>query len=217
MSSRWEVPVPGAQIERWGNAFTRGFGRLVLGLWGWKIENQPPNKAKWVGVVAPHTSNVDFFVGMAAILAMGLRAHWMAKHTLFRPRPVKWLLEALGGIPVDREQPIGVVEQVVAMFDEREHLVLGVTPEGTRKRVENWKTGFHRIARTAGVPIQLVSFDYGRKALTFGLLIEPSEDLECDMRLIRDYFSTVTAKRPERFALPPVPVGKTLSQEQPSR
>ena len=195
------IPEPGDQIERWGNALTSWFGRTVLRMWGWRIEPGPPNLPKFVAVVAPHTSNLDFFVGMAAILAMRMRAYWMAKHTLFRPAFLGCLLESLGGIPIDRTASRGVVEQMAQRLRESDRLVLGVTPEATRKRNAHWKTGFHHIAKSAGVPIVLVSFDYREKCLGFGAILHP-DDLAADMQEIRAFFRPITARRPGHFALP---------------
>lgn len=202
MKAEGTVPEPGDQVERWGNALSAGLGRMVLRWWGWTIHPGPPNLSKYVAVVAPHTSNMDFFVGMAAILAMRMRAYWVAKHTLFRPAPWGRFLKSLGGLPVNRSAPQGIVEQIVGLFERRDRLVLGVTPEGTRKRNAHWKTGFHRIARAAQVPIVLVSFDYATKTLAFGRLLHPSDDVEKDMAMIREFFRGVTPRHPHLFALP---------------
>lgn len=201
MKQRASIPEPGDQLERWGNRLSSWFGRTILHLWGWRIDPGPPNLPKFIGVVAPHTSNADFFVGMAAILAMRMRAHWMAKHTLFRPAPFGRFLEWLGGIPIDRTASRGVVEQMAQRFREAERLVVGVTPEATRKRNARWKTGFHHIAKGAGVPVVLVAFDYDQKRIFFGPVLQP-DDLAADMQVISDFFRDVAPCRPENFALP---------------
>ncbi len=217
MKQRASIPEPGDQLERWGNSLSSWFGRTILHWWGWRIEPGPPNLSKFVAVVAPHTSNVDFFVGMAAILAMRMRAHWMAKHTLFRPAFFGRFLESLGGIPIDRTASSGVVEQMSQRFREAERLVVGVTPEATRKRNPRWKTGFHHIAKGAGVPVVLVAFDYREKRLAFGPVMQP-DDLAADMQCISDFFRDVTPKRAENFALPDLEgQGRDVATEAPSQ
>ena len=194
-----EMPQLGDQVPPWGYGWTRAMGRWVLKVWGWRIVGNFPNRSKFVAVVAPHTSNVDFFVGLAVIVGMGLRASWMAKHTLFYP-PMGWLMKSLGGIPINRTAQHGVVEQMVEAFEQRDHLILGVTPEGTRSRVEEWKTGFHRIARAAGLPVLLVYFDYPTKRFGFGPLMETTEALDDDMRRIREFYAGFQGRRPENMS-----------------
>lgn len=154
--------------------------------------------AKAVIIVAPHTSNWDFFVGLAVDLALDLKASFLGKHSLF-VWPVKGLLEWVGGIPVRRGAGENIVDQMVAEFAKRDELVLAIAPEGTRRKVNEWHTGFWHIARGAGVPIILVSLDYGRRVLTLGPAITPSDDLEADLRVIKARFSTVTARHPHLF------------------
>jgi 1-acyl-sn-glycerol-3-phosphate acyltransferase len=119
-----------------------------------------PDCGKLVIIAAPHTSNWDFVFGMTGAFALGLELHWMGKHTLFKP-PLGGVMRWLGGLAIDRRAAHGVVEQVADEFARRGQLLLVVTPEGTRSKVERWKTGFWHIARAAGVPILLGGLDYG--------------------------------------------------------
>lgn len=106
----------------------------------------------------------------------------------------------LGGIAIDRSVSADRVSASVAAFKTRDRLVFGVTPEGTRKRVETWKTGFYHVARGAGVPIVPVALDYGRKALVIGPPVVPTGDIDRDMAVLHAFYKDVTAKRPENFA-----------------
>lgn len=193
------IPNLPDEVPRRGNALTRGIGRLVLRLMGWRFLGNFPPQAKFVGIAAPHTSNWDFVIGIAAVLATGVEARWLGKHTLFKP-PFGWFMRALGGIPVERHAPVGVVDQSVAAFRKREALFLGLSPEGTRKKTERWKTGFYRIATAADVPIVLGHFDFEHKRVGVLLTLHPTGDFAHDMALINAYYSAVVPKYPEQFS-----------------
>ena len=132
------------------------------------------------------------------MFAIGMQATWLGKHTLFR-FPVTSLLRWLGGEPVNRTASHGMVEAAVARFREREQWIVVISPEGTRKRVERWKTGFHRIAQGAGVPVLPVSFDWARKVVTILPPIQTTDDTDADITAIRKLFHAGMAKRPESF------------------
>ena len=191
-------PSIGESVPRRGNAFSAGLGRLVLALLGWRIEGEIPSVPRLLAIVAPHTSNWDFVVGLAAVLALRLDARWLGKHTIFRP-PFRALLSFLGGIPVDRAAATDVVDQAVAAFRASDRLLLALAPEGTRKKVEKWKSGFHRIARAADVPILLASFDYRTRVIELGPVFTPTHDFEADLAAIRPRFTGAMARHPEMF------------------
>lgn len=191
-------PAIGPSVPRRGNALSLALGRAALACLRWRVEGEIPDVSKVVAIVAPHTSNWDFVVGLAAMLALGLRVEWLGKGTLFRP-PFGALLRWLGGIPVDRSAADGVVDAAVDRFREKPTLFLGLAPEGTRKKVERWKSGFHRIARRAGVPILLVSLDYRLRVLGLGPLFTPTEDFEADLAALRSRFASGMARNPESF------------------
>jgi 1-acyl-sn-glycerol-3-phosphate acyltransferase len=192
------VPVLGPNVPKRGNAFSRAVGRLGLVLLRFRIEGHFPDIPRCVLIVAPHTSNWDFVVGLFAKLALGLRGRFIAKHTLFRG-PFGWFLRWLGGIPVDRRAPGVIVESVVEALRAADRLYLVVTPEGTRKKAPAWKSGFYRIAHGAGVPILPVAFDYRKRAIIFEPLFEPSGDYEADLPLLRSGFEAAMAYRPENY------------------
>ena len=192
------VPVPGLGPSvpvRHGSA-GRAFGRFILAVMGWKITGALPDLPKFVAIAAPHTSNWDGLTGLAAKLATGMDISFYAKAEAFRP-PLSWVLRWLGVRPLRRNQPGGVVRQAQKSFAEEEQFVFGVTPEGTRKKVDRWRTGFHRIARTANVPVVLASFDYANREIRCGPTVWLTDDIEADMAAIRAFYKKVQGKNPE--------------------
>jgi 1-acyl-sn-glycerol-3-phosphate acyltransferase len=190
-----ELPALGAAVPRSGGRFSMGIGRLVMRLLGWKFCGGLPNLPKFVIIGAPHTSNWDGIVSLAAKLAIGLDARFLAKHTLFHG-PSGWLLARLGGIPIRRDSPGDIAIQAAKWFEENNQMVVGITPEGTRKKGARWKTGFHRIALAANVPIVCVMFDYAHKQIGPGLIITPTADLEADLAVIQGFYRTIRGKHP---------------------
>lgn len=184
------IPEPGSRIPRRGGALRAALGRAILRLTGWRIEGALPDQPKLVVLAAPHSSNWDFLLGIAVVFALRLDLRFIGKAELFRG-PLGPLMRWLGGLPVDRHRPEGFVEQTVAMFAEREHLLLAVAPEGTRKRVQRWKSGFYRIAVGAGVPIVPGFFDNGRKTVGFGPALVPSGDAEADIQKLRAFYAPI--------------------------
>jgi 1-acyl-sn-glycerol-3-phosphate acyltransferase len=193
-----EVPVLGPSVPQRGNALSRALGRAGLALLRFRFEGKIPDVPRLVMIVAPHTSNWDFVVGVCAKLALGLRGRFMAKHTLFRG-PFGWVLRWLGGIPVDRRAPGGTVESAIDEMRAARQLYLVVTPEGTRKRTPAWKSGFYRIAQAAGVPILPVAFDYRKRAISFAPIFQPSGDYEADLPALRASFEASMGYRPENY------------------
>ncbi len=171
---------------------------LFLKLAGWRIQDERPGPmARYIVVVAPHTSNWDFFVGLAVrSLADMSDAKYLAKSSLFKP-PFGWIFRALGGYPVDRSKHTNMVDAVVAMFDSGEIRRIGITPEGTRKYQPNWKTGFHRIAMGAKVPIILCTFDYPKKLAVISAAFPLTNDPEADIARMKDWFRPHKGKNPE--------------------
>ena len=160
----------------------------MLRVLGWRIGPGLPDLAKAVIITAPHSSNWDFPVGIAVVFALRLDVRFVGKVELFRG-PLGPLMRWLGGLPVNRKHPVGLVEQTVAMFREREALLLAVAPEGTRKPVERWKSGFHRIAVAAGVPIVPCYFDNTHKVVGFGAPFYPTGNAEADITALRAFYA----------------------------
>lgn len=197
MNNSFDKWISGDAIPRRGNRFSRAFAATALRLFGWKAVGQLPNLPKFLLVGAPHTSNLDGVLAVFVLMAAGLELHWMVKKEVL-DNPFGGLLRWLGGVAVDRKSPQDVVGQIVDRFEQRDKFVVVIAPEGTRKRVERWKTGFYRIALAAKVPIVLVYADYAKREIGIGPVIEPSGDLEKEMAEMRAFSSSVTPRHPDR-------------------
>ena len=170
-----------------GNAFSRAFGRLVYTLGGWQMHGEWPDVKKLVVIAAPHSSAWDAIWGLAAKVGIGLGIVFIGKKEAFWG-PIGWILSRLGGMPVDRSSPGGIVDQVANEMRRAERMWFVLAPEGTRRAVEHWKPGFWRIANAAGVPVFCVGFDYPSKRIMLGELVELSDDMHADMIRIRALF-----------------------------
>lgn len=175
-------------------------GLQTLGITGlrlmrWEITGELPDLPKFVLIVAPHTSNWDFVVALLANLAIDMDAAWMAKHTIFVGPIGRWF-RGLGGIPVVRHASQNVVAQMVDEFNRRDRMILAIAPEGTRKSVRRWKTGYWHIASQAGVPILPVGLDFGRRAVVIGAPVTTtSSHADDEAKLIR-FFDQMTPRNP---------------------
>jgi 1-acyl-sn-glycerol-3-phosphate acyltransferase len=184
-------PHPGLQVKH--SLFTRLIGRLYLRIGGWRIEGKFPEQGKFVTVVAPHSSNWDFALGLAVKFALRLKVTWLGKHTLFKA-PFGGLLRRLGGISVDRGSPHGVVGDCIQALGNSAVMMLALAPEGTRKAGRTWRSGFYQIALGAGLPIFPVGFDYRRRVVQLFPVFQPSGDYEADLPRIRAIFQDVKPK-----------------------
>ncbi|MBM4425368.1 MAG: acyltransferase [Chloroflexi bacterium] len=175
---------------------------FLLRLIRWKVEGDLPDVEKFVLVVAPHTSNWDLPIGFICAHALELLSKWrygfMAKDAVFK-WPLGILIRWMGGIPINRRSPQNVVQQMVSAFEHYDHLMLVITPEGTRGITQYWKSGFYHIAAQAKAPMVLAFLDYKRKVGGLGPIIFPSGDMEADIDIIRKFYASVTAKFPEQF------------------
>lgn len=176
----------------------RWFARKVLTLFGWRIEGERPPHLKYVLIAAPHTSNWDFPLMLLFAAAFDIKVSWMGKQSLFFP-PVGWIMRALGGVPIRRRTSNNVVDSMVQTFAELSELVLVVPTEGTRARVEYWKSGFYHIARRAGIPIVPSYLDFGQKRGGFGPALIVSGDVRKDMQYFREFYASMKGLFPERF------------------
>jgi 1-acyl-sn-glycerol-3-phosphate acyltransferase len=178
-----------------GNRITRWLGRVALALFGWQVIGQVPNLPKFVAIGAPHTSNWDFPLALFMFIALGLRVSWMGKDS-FVNGPGKRIWHWMGGVPINRRATNGVVDQMINTFKNRDKFVLGITPEGTRSKVAQWKTGFYHIAQGAGVPIFPIEIDYKSKRFRLHPVYFTNGDLAFDLPQIQALFAEAEAKRP---------------------
>ena len=188
------LPDVGSSVPRTGTPMARQLGATVLRLMRWRVEGDIADHPQYVAIVAPHTSNWDFVVGLAARYALRLDASWLGKHTLFRP-PFGWIMRRWGGIAVDRTASHDVVSQTVAAFSSRPRVFLVITPEGTRKQVSRWRTGFWHIAKGAGVPILPIVFNWRERVIRIGAPFVPGDDVEKDVAQLQSLFSDASGLR----------------------
>ena len=177
-------------------------GRKTFKLLGWKLVGViPEDVRKCVITVAPHTSMADFLLGRLAYCFLDRNVKYLIKKELFNIPLLRGLLLRLGGIPVDRSGRNNIVNQAAALFTKYDDLNIILAPEGTRKRVNNWKKGFYYIALKAEVPVVLGFLDYKKKELGFGPMIYLTGNYEEDWKKMEAFYRGINAKYPERYNL----------------
>lgn len=183
-------------VPRTRGAFSKWFGLFVLRSLGWKVSGELPENKKFVMAIAPHTSNWDFVICVAVMLALNLRVKFMGKDAIF-VWPVRGLLIRLGGIAIHRRSQQGVVDQMVCQFKQQEQLILAIAPEGTRSKTIEWKKGFLHIASQAKVLVVPVSLDYEKKEVTFLSSSFIGEEIDDELARFKQNFAGVCAKKPQ--------------------
>ncbi|MBO7070393.1 MAG: 1-acyl-sn-glycerol-3-phosphate acyltransferase [Bacteroidales bacterium] len=165
------------------------FSRFILKVFGWKTEGTVAPDRKCVILEAPHTSVWDFFIGYFYYRSVGGRLHIMIKKEFF-VFPLGLLLKALGGFPIDREHPATTVREMIHKLTEQDgktfHMVM--CPEGTRKAVRKWKTGYHTIARAADMLVYLGYIDWGHKRVGLGPKVELTDNARADTDRIQKMY-----------------------------
>lgn len=187
-----QVMIPDS-APRNRNRFLARMGRWGLNCLGWRVKGKFTDARKLMVIVAPHSSNWDWIVGVCALWGLEMRFSYLIKDAAFI-WPLSILIKKTGGIPIDRSNPDGIVDQVVGEFDKADQLYYAITPEGTRKEVKHWKTGFLRVAYKARVPVVPVSIDYSRKEILVPEPLVLSGDVDSDMKMIRAHYSVFKGK-----------------------
>lgn len=168
----------------------------IFRLLGWRIEGELPDLPKMVIIGAPHTSNWDFFLFIAVIYHFHVRARFLGKLSLFR-WPFGGIFRRAGGIPVDRNRPGGLVQQVKAAFEAEDELILVIAPEGTRKAAGTWKSGFVKIAEVADVPVVFAGVDGPEKVIYMSGAEKVGPDHSEFMDRVRAFYANIPGLRPE--------------------
>ncbi len=171
-------------------------GKFFLTITGWKFKGDIPRSDRIILVAGPHTSNWDFLLALAFIFGLNLNVFWIGKHTLFKNGFSK-IMRKLGGIPVDRASPELLMNEVSHIVKKQQGVIIAISPEGTRKKVERLKSGFLRIAKTTNSQILLAGIDFESKLIHLGKLFEPSGNTESDLLNVHNYFRQFKGKRPE--------------------
>ncbi|NRB60924.1 MAG: 1-acyl-sn-glycerol-3-phosphate acyltransferase [Winogradskyella sp.] len=167
---------------------------------GWKVTGNTNFSSdsikKCVIIAAPHTSWHDFTIAVIMRKVVGVKANFIGKKELF-VGPLGWYLKSVGGSPVDRTSKKNSVEQISAMFEGKDEFRVALSPEGTRKKVEQWKTGFYYIAKAANVPIVMFTLDFENKTNHVSEPFYPTENIEEDFKFMKSFFEGVKGKVPE--------------------
>ena len=171
-------------------------GKFFLKITGWKFKGDIPRSDRIILVAGPHTSNWDFLLALAFIFGLNLNVFWIGKHTLFKNGFSK-IMRKLGGIPVDRASPELLMNEVSHIVKKQKGVIIAISPEGTRKKVERLKSGFLRIAKTTNSQILLAGIDFESKLIHLGKLFQPSGNTESDLLNVHNYFRQFKGKRPE--------------------
>ena len=162
----------------------------------WKLVTEPAPNRPTVLIGAPHTSNWDFVVMLAIAWRMRVDVHWLGKHSLF----TGWrepIMRGLGGIPVDRTDPSKIVAEVVDRVRAGEVFALVITPDGTRGGHTHWKSGFHRIAMSTGMPVTFGYLDSVTRTTGLGPTVAMTGDISVDMDRIREFYADKRGIRPQ--------------------
>jgi 1-acyl-sn-glycerol-3-phosphate acyltransferase len=185
-----ELPPNAPGIE--GKTLFRSFGRFFAERSGWQVDPLP-DISRAVVLAAPHSSNWDGWFGVCGAMGIGVRINWLGKHTLFR-WPFGGLVRAFGGISTDRDSAHGVVDQIAKKINEAERMWLVLAPEGTRKKVKKWRTGFWHIAEKAKVPIIPGFLHYPEKRIGFGEAFMTSGDMQADLQRLYEFYAPFRGK-----------------------
>ena len=177
-------------------------GKLLRRM-GWESVGGPMKEKKAIVLGVPHTSIWDFLVSYLFYTQFGKVAHIMIKKEFFF-WPLGPILRACGAVPVDRESAASMVRSLIHEMDQADEFHLAIAPEGTRKAVKRWKTGFHLIARETGATVYVGYYDWGRKRISVGEPIELTDDPKADMQRIYDIYRPmgIQGKHKDGFIVP---------------
>ena len=171
--------------------------RILVTMIGWKVVGELPQQRRVVMIAAPHTSNWDAVIMVAAAWVFRLRLNWIGKKTLF-PGLLGVFFRSIGGLPIDRSNTGGQVAQVADLINQSDKMYLAIAPAGTRSKRPHWRSGFYHIALAAKVPIALGYIDWGSRCVGVGEAFEPSGDLSADIDHIRAFYDGMTGKDPSQ-------------------
>jgi 1-acyl-sn-glycerol-3-phosphate acyltransferase len=174
---------------------------LFFKVFGWNFKGTFDREIKkCVFIVYPHTSWYDFFLGVAMRCVLDLKIDFVAKKELF-VFPLNFYFTWMGGAPLNRGKNENKVDSIAKIFETKEIFRLSLSPEGTRKKVAAWKTGFYYIAQKANVPIVCVGFDYKTKQIVIGQPLKPSGNYEADLKILENDFKGIEGKFPEKSTI----------------
>ena len=179
-----------ANAPRSRSSFSANFlarlSRLILNLLGWRFSGGIGNYKKIMLVVAPHRSNWDWIIGLCFVWGLRVKFSYLIKQSVM-VWPLSAIVRKTGGVPV------GIADQVVNFFNERDSLYFAITPEGTRKEVTRWKSGFLRIAYSLELPVIPAFIDYKNKQVQILDQFELDGEIDSDILKVQKYFQDLEA------------------------
>lgn len=175
--------------------------KFLLWVCGWKAADPPCPCKKAIILGVPHTSAWDFLISFFYYYGVGGKASVMVKKEFFWG-PLGPIMRWMGGVPVDRKRGATVAKQVIDAMNNTDYMHLAIAPEGTRQRTDNWKTGFHTIAKACNADVYLGYFDWSTKTIGRGEKFELTDDPKEDMRRIRQHYKNMGygAKYPQLYS-----------------
>lgn len=182
------LPLPPSAGKMKPSPKLQWFCKWLLARLGWTMQGQWPDLKKVVIIGAPHSSAWDVVLVLLVIQATGMKVVFMGKQEVFQMPIIGSIAKYLGGMPVNRAAPGGVIEQVAEQIRNAEQMWFALAPEGTRKEVKEWKTGFWKIAKKANVPVCCAYFHFPDKVIGVGQVFELSEDMDADIAKIRAWY-----------------------------
>ncbi len=178
------------------STFVQRLALRLLKLLGWRVSSVVPPGPKGVIIVYPHTSNWDFIYGVLFRFGTSMQANWLAKDSMFRG-PWGSLFKRIGGLSVDRREPQGFINKLLAEFERRASMWLAIPVEGTRARTDHWKSGFYHLAVAGHLPVGLACIDYATRTVGIDAYVMLSGDEEKDFSMLRDFYAGKQGHRPE--------------------
>jgi 1-acyl-sn-glycerol-3-phosphate acyltransferase len=170
---------------------------IFFKMMGWKITGTfDETIKKSVLMVVPHTSWHDFYLGIFTRGIVNLEMNFIAKKELFR-FPFGYYFRWMGGAPIDRVGSLNKVEAIAKIFEQHQEFRLAISPEGTRKKINELRSGFYYIALQANVPIIPVAFDFGKKEVNVGGVFFPTSNYDIDLQVLLNHFDGVEGKIPQ--------------------
>lgn len=190
------------QAPQRGSTLSRQFFKRLYLAQGWRFEGEFPNFKKAVAIISPHTSNYDGLYAFLAMLGLGIKVTAFGKDTLFKT-PLKGLFKWMGVIPVQRDSPQGLTQQIINIIEKEDKIWVAMAPEGTRKSAEQIKSGFYHIAQGANIPVVMFAFDYEHKIIRCLGIIHPTGDYHADLeKILSTYKGKFSPKNMQRLAKP---------------
>ncbi len=170
---------------------------ILFTVFKWKIVGDfPKDISKYVIIGAPHTTNYDFVIGLLVKTIRNVKINFLGKASLF-VFPFGYFFKSVGGVPINRKKNMNMVQATVNEFNNRSEFIIAISPEGTRSKVNKWKTGFYHIASQANVPIVAFTFDFGKRQTEIFKPFYITGNIDQDFIYLQSLFKDAEGKYPK--------------------